>query len=60
VARWEAAGLKVAALGDDGELRALELPSNRFFVATLFQPQLSSSIERPHPIITGLLRAGGR
>jgi CTP synthase (UTP-ammonia lyase) len=60
VARWEAAGLKVAALGADGELRALELPANRFFVATLFQPQLSSSFERPHPIISGFLRAGSR
>jgi len=60
VRHWEAAGLKVAALGDGGELRALELPSNRFFVATLFQPQLSSSFDRPHPIITGFLRAGSR
>jgi CTP synthase (UTP-ammonia lyase) len=60
VARWEAAGLRVAARGNDGELRAFELPSNRFFVATLFQPQLSSSFDRPHPILTGFLRAGAR
>lgn len=55
-ARWEAAGLEVAAHGGDGEMRAFELPSRRFFVATLFQPQLSSSWERPHPIIEGFLR----
>ncbi len=55
--RWEAAGLRVAARGGDGELRALELGHRRFFVATLFQPQLSSSFERPHPIIEGFLRA---
>jgi CTP synthase (UTP-ammonia lyase) len=60
VARWDSAGLKAAALGDDGELRALELPSHRFFVATLFQPQLSSSLERPSPILTGFLRAASR
>lgn len=60
VERWESAGLRVAALGDDGELRAFELPSNRFFVATLFQPQLSSTLERPHPILLGFLRAGNR
>ncbi len=60
LARWESAGLRASALGAGGELRAVELPSHRFFVATLFQPQLSSSFERPHPIITGLLRAGSR
>lgn len=54
---WEAAGLRVAALGSDGEMRALELPPNRHFIATLFQPQLSSSFDRPHPIIVGYLRA---
>ncbi len=58
--RWERAGLRVAALGNDGELRAFELPSHRFFVATLFQPQLSSSFDRPHPLITGYLRAGSK
>jgi CTP synthase (UTP-ammonia lyase) len=57
VERWEEAGLRVAARGRDGEMRAFELPQNRFFIATLFQPQLSSSYERPHPIIEGYLRA---
>jgi CTP synthase (UTP-ammonia lyase) len=57
VPRWQEAGLRVAARGPDAEMRALELPQNRFFVATLFQPQLSSSYERPHPIIDGYLRA---
>jgi CTP synthase (UTP-ammonia lyase) len=60
VPRWEAAGLRVAARGDDGELRAFELPQHRFFIATLFQPQLSSSFEAPHPLITGLLKASAR
>ena len=57
IPRWQEAGLRVAACGADGEMRALELPQHRFFVATLFQPQLSSSYERPHPIIDGYLRA---
>lgn len=56
-ARWEAAGLRVAARGPAGEMRAFELPRNRFFMATLFQPQLSSSHERPHPVVEGFLRA---
>jgi CTP synthase (UTP-ammonia lyase) len=57
VQRWEAAGLRVAARGGNGEMRALELPQLRFFMATLFRPQLSSSYERPHPIVEGYLRA---
>jgi CTP synthase (UTP-ammonia lyase) len=55
--RWQEAGLRVAARGRDGELRALELGARRFFIATLFQPQLSSSFEHPHPIIEGFLKA---
>ena len=50
VPRWQEAGMSVAARGADGEMRALELPQRRFFMATLFQPQLSSSFERPHPV----------
>jgi CTP synthase (UTP-ammonia lyase) len=57
VPRWQAAGLRVAATGEGGEMRAFELPRNRFFVASLFQPQLSSSHAQPHPIVVGYLRA---
>jgi CTP synthase (UTP-ammonia lyase) len=57
VPRWEASGMRIAARGADGAMRAFELPQQRFFLATLFQPQLSSSFDRPHPIIQGFLRA---
>ena len=57
VPRWEAAGLRVAARGPRGELRAFDLPDRRFFLATLFQPQLSSRGEQPHPIVLGYLRS---
>lgn len=57
VTRWEAAGLRVAARGPRGEMRAFDLPGHRFFLATLFQPQLSSRGEQPHPIVLGYLRA---
>jgi CTP synthase (UTP-ammonia lyase) len=57
VSRWEAAGLRVAARGPRGELRAFDLPDRRFFLATLFQPQLSSRGEQPHPIVLGYLRS---
>lgn len=58
VPRWLAAGLVIGARGADGEVRAVELPDSPFFIATLFQPQLSSSYERPHPIVEAFLRAG--
>ena len=57
VPRWEAAGLRVAARGPRNEMRAFDLPGNRFFLATLFQPQLSSTGEQPHPLVLGYLRA---
>ncbi len=53
----EAAGLRVSGEGERGEARVVELPTPRFFLATLFLPQLSSSSERPHPVITAYLRA---
>jgi CTP synthase (UTP-ammonia lyase) len=55
--RWEAAGLRVAARGPRNEMRAFDLPRHRFFLATLFQPQVSSTGEQPHPLILGYLHA---
>jgi len=51
----ENAGLRLTAFGDRGELRAVELPDHRFFIATLFQPQLSSAEASPHPVIVEFL-----
>jgi CTP synthase (UTP-ammonia lyase) len=59
VCRWESAGLRVAARGPQNEMRAFELPVKRFFLATLFQPQLASSAEVPHPVVQGYLQACG-
>lgn len=53
----EHAGLRLAAFDDGGELRAIELPGHRFFMATQFQPQLSSAEGRPHPVIVEFLTA---
>jgi CTP synthase (UTP-ammonia lyase) len=50
-------GLRVVGVDQAGEARVLELPDRRFFVATLFVPQLSSSPSSPHPLITAYLRA---
>jgi len=54
------AGFVVSARGAQGEIRAIESPAHRFFVATLFQPQLSSEPSKPHPIIIEFLRASAK
>jgi CTP synthase (UTP-ammonia lyase) len=58
--QFQAAGLRVSARGTQGETRAVELPNHRFFIATLFVPQLSSRPESPHPFILAFLRAAMR
>jgi CTP synthase (UTP-ammonia lyase) len=51
------AGFPIVARGERDEPRAIESQAHRFFVATLFQPQLSSELGKPHPIIVAFLRA---
>jgi len=58
--QFVASGLRVSARGMKGETRAVELPGHRFFIATLFQPQLSSRPEAPHRFIVAFLRAATR
>ena len=59
--RLEAAGMKISALGHQGETRAIELSGHPFFVATLFQPQLTSKATgQPHPLVRAFLGAMGR
>ena len=41
----------------DGEVRILELPDHPYFVATLFVPPASSTIVRPHPIVSAFVSA---
>jgi CTP synthase (UTP-ammonia lyase) len=56
---WTAmeAGFPVVARGAKGEIRAIESPTHRFFVATLFQPQLSSKPDQPHPLVLAFVQA---
>ena len=53
--------VSAAAFGSNiGELRAVELPEHPFFIATLYQPQLSSTEARPHPVIVEFVAAASR
>ncbi len=56
---WAAmeAGFPVVARGAQGEIRAIESPTHRFYIATLFQPQLSSKAGKPHPLVMAFLQA---
>jgi CTP synthase (UTP-ammonia lyase) len=54
------AGFPIVARGEKAEARAIESPTHRFFVATLFQPQLSSKPDKPHPIIVEFLKAAAK
>jgi CTP synthase (UTP-ammonia lyase) len=56
---WAAmeAGFPVVARGAQGEIRAIESPTHRFYIATLFQPQLSSKTGKPHPLVLAFVQA---
>jgi CTP synthase (UTP-ammonia lyase) len=56
-AEIERGEMKVVGTGPDGEARVIELPDHRFFIGTLFVPQLSSSAEKPHELIVAYLKA---
>lgn len=51
----EDAGVRFSGFDQSGEIRILELPEHRFFLATLFVPQATSGRETPHPILTGFV-----
>src|SRR5262249_37304382 len=53
----EAAGLQTAGLDETGEVRVVELAEQPFYLATLFQPELSAFEERVHPLVRGFVAA---
>ncbi len=56
---FQSGSLRSVGSDAEGEIRVVELVDHPFFVATLFLPQLRSSADRPHPLVTGFLRAAG-
>jgi CTP synthase (UTP-ammonia lyase) len=52
-----AQGLVFSGHDEAGQVRVAELPGHPFFLATLFQPELSGDGSRPHPVIRALARA---
>jgi CTP synthase (UTP-ammonia lyase) len=50
-------GMRPVGIDELREVRAIERSDHRFFVATLYQPQLRSSPEAPHPLLVSFLNA---
>ena len=50
VSRWWPAARKARS-------RAIESPTHRFYIATLYQPQLSSKPGKPHPLVLAFVQA---
>ncbi len=53
----EASPLRVVARDEEGAVRAVELGDHPFFVATLFQPELSAFQGTVHPLVRAFARA---
>ena len=55
--RLDSNGFRVIGVDENREARIVTIPDKRFYLATLFQPQLSSTAYIPHPMILAYLRA---
>lgn len=53
----EAAGLVVSGYAADGNIEIVELPRHPFFLATLFQPQVSLEEGALHPLLAAFADA---
>jgi CTP synthase (UTP-ammonia lyase) len=56
-AALEKAGLRISGVSSTGHARLVELPDHKFFLGLGFVPQMVSSFEKPHPLITAFLNA---
>ncbi|MEV7683605.1 hypothetical protein AB0O64_34460 [Streptomyces sp. NPDC088341] len=50
-------GLRFTGHDDDGHPRMAELPGHRFFLSTLFQPELADDTSRPHALVRAFAAA---
>src|SRR5262245_9358795 len=49
--------LQITGADNEGEVRVIELPGHPFFLGVLFVPQIRSTAEQPHPLVTAFLQA---
>lgn len=60
IAELESYPLRVTAWDREGGVRGIELPTHRFFVATLFQSERAALRDALSPLVVSLLRAAAR
>ena len=53
-------GFQIVGRDEEGDVRIMVLPELLFYIGTLYQPQLSSTPEKPHPLILEYLRCADR
>jgi CTP synthase (UTP-ammonia lyase) len=51
------APIRISGSDAEGEIRVVEIPAHRFFIATLFVPQARSTRSAPHPLVDGFVKA---
>jgi CTP synthase (UTP-ammonia lyase) len=56
VDQLQSKGLIPTALSKDGQVRAFEISDHPFFIGTLFQPALTSTVDDPNPIIIAFVK----
>ncbi|MFX1501678.1 MAG: CTP synthase [Promethearchaeota archaeon] len=49
--------IKIVGSDHEGEIRVVEYSEHQFFIGTLYVPQVLSTSNSPHPLITGFLNA---
>lgn len=57
---FENSGFAASGTDENGDVRIMEIPRKRFYIVTLFQPQLSSTQESPHKLILEYLAAANK
>ena len=55
--QMESSGIKVSGVTPDGGTRIIEIPDHRFFIGTGFVPQMISTEDKPHLLVTAFLQA---
>lgn len=55
VALLRSGELRITGSDPEGEIRVIELPDHPFFIGTLFVPQVKSTVDCPHPLVSTFL-----
>jgi CTP synthase len=56
--QFEMAGMVASGKNPDNKLvEIIELPSHPFFIGVQFHPELKSTVDNPHPLFVGLVKA---